>query len=163
REPQVVTLVGVPGIGKSRLVYELFESIERGDELVYWRRGRSLPYGEGVSFWALGEIVKAQAGVLGSDSGDAVQEELRARGEGVPLLVLCTARPELLERRPAWGGGKVNATTVLLAPLSDEETARLVHGLLGSSVLPAELQATVLERAGGNPLYAEEFVRLLEE
>ena len=47
REPQLVTLVGVPGIGKSRLVWELFETIGRGDELVYWRQGRSLPYGQG--------------------------------------------------------------------------------------------------------------------
>src|SRR5437763_716565 len=241
REPQLLTLVGVPGIGKSRLVYELYRSVEQGDELVYWRRGRSLPYGEGVSFWALGEIVKAQAGILESDSAEVAGEKVRAVAEallesadagwvsghlaalvgagsdgelgrdrreeafaawrrflealadqrptvlvfedlhwadaamldfvdelvewstGVPLFVLCTARPELLDRRPAWSGGKLNASTLLLSPLSDEETARLVHALLGSSVLPAELQARVLERAGGNPLYAEEFIRLAEE
>jgi class 3 adenylate cyclase/tetratricopeptide (TPR) repeat protein len=241
REPQLVTLVGVPGIGKSRLVYELYRSIEESDELVYWRRGRSLPYGEGVSLWALGEIVKAQAGILESDPASVAGEKIRSVAEmlldsaevgwvsghlaalvgaasdgevgrdqreeafaawrrflealavqrptvlvfedlhwadeamldfvddlfewsaGVPLLVLCTARPELLDRRPAWSGGKVNATTLLLSPLSDGETARLVHALLGSSVLPAELQARVLERAGGNPLYAEEFIRLAEE
>jgi class 3 adenylate cyclase/tetratricopeptide (TPR) repeat protein len=241
REPQLVTLVGVPGIGKSRLVYELYRSIEQGEDLVYWRRGRSLPYGEGVSFWALGEIVKAQAGILESDAADVATAKVRAVtetlldpvdagwvsghvaalvgagsegelggdrreeasaawrrflealaeqrptvlvfedlhwadeamldfvdelvewSEGVPLLVLCTARPELLDRRPAWSGGKVNATTLLLSPLSGDETARLVHALLGSSVLPAELQESVLERAGGNPLYAEEFIRLVEE
>src|SRR5438067_1414134 len=60
RTPQLVTLVGVPGIGKSRLLAELFHAIERGQRLVTWRQGRSLPYGEGVSFWALGEMVKAQ-------------------------------------------------------------------------------------------------------
>ena len=49
REPQLVTLVGVPGIGKSRLVWELFETIGRGDELVYWRQGRSLPYGRSAT------------------------------------------------------------------------------------------------------------------
>ena len=59
REPQLVTLVGVPGIGKSRLVYELFRTVEDDQELIPWRQGRSLPYGEGVAFWALGEIVKA--------------------------------------------------------------------------------------------------------
>src|SRR5204863_6477932 len=55
---QLVTLVGVPGIGKSRLVGELAEHIRSGEELVYWRQGRSLPYGEGVSFWSLAEMVK---------------------------------------------------------------------------------------------------------
>src|SRR3982074_1841846 len=54
---ELVTLVGVPGIGKSRLVGELFRSIERGGQLTYWRQGRSLPYGQGVSYWALAEMV----------------------------------------------------------------------------------------------------------
>ena len=68
RTPQLVTLVGVPGIGKTRLLAELFHAIERNDRLVTWRQGRSLPYGEGVSFWAVGEMVKAQAGVLETDT-----------------------------------------------------------------------------------------------
>jgi hypothetical protein len=66
--PQLVTLVGVPGIGKSRLLYELSQIAEAEPELISWRQGRSLPYGEGVSFWALAEVVKAQAGILESDS-----------------------------------------------------------------------------------------------
>ena len=78
----------------------------------------------------------------------------------VPLLVICTARPELLARRPGWGGGKLNAATISLAPLSDEETGRLLAGLLDRTLLPAELQATLLARAGGNPLYTEEFARM---
>ena len=81
----------------------------------------------------------------------------------VPLLVVGTARPELLARRSAWGGGKTNALTLSLAPLSGVETAELVHGLLDQAAIPADIQATLLERAGGNPLYAEEFVRLLDE
>jgi class 3 adenylate cyclase/tetratricopeptide (TPR) repeat protein len=242
REPQLVTLAGVPGIGKSRLVFELFSMIERGTwGLVFWRRGRSLPYGDGVTFWALAEMVKAQAGILESDPAAQVREKLHravsdlvpeaeaewverhlrplvglaAEGElrgdhreesfatwrrffealaerrplvlifedlhwadeallgfvdelvewatGVPLLVLCTARPELLTRRPDWGGGKPNAVTVSLSPLSDDETARLVHALLDRAVLPAETQAALLSHAGGNPLYAEEFARLAQE
>jgi tetratricopeptide (TPR) repeat protein len=82
------------------------------------------------------------------------------RVRDVPLLVLCTARPELLTRRPGWGGGKPNAATISLSPLSDDETARLLAGLFDRSVLPAELQAILLTRAGGNPLYAEEFARM---
>jgi class 3 adenylate cyclase len=239
---QLVTLVGVPGMGKSRLLAELFAAIDRGDRLVTWRQGRSLPYGEGVSFWALGEMVKAQAGILETDApadaavkldetvvrllpdeaearwveshlhplaglasdddaaadrrGEAfaawrrffealaeqrplvlIFEDLHWADDGlldfvdqlvdwltdVPVLVVASARPELLARRPAWGGGKANATTVSLSPLSDEETARLVHALLERSVLPAEVQSALLERAGGNPLYAEEFVRMLAE
>jgi class 3 adenylate cyclase len=241
RIPQLVTVVGVPGIGKSRLLGELFSTIDAGDRLVRWRQGRSLPYGEGVSYWALGEMVKAEAGILETDSSEKTAPKLLEavdrivsdenevawlgrllrplvglaaddvggdrRGEAfaawrrffealgedrplvlvfedlhwaddglldfvdhlvdwltdVPVLVVGTARPELLARRPTWGGGKVNATTISLAPLSDDETARLVHSLLERSVLAAEVQAAVLERAGGNPLYAEEFVRMVAE
>ena len=76
---------------------------------------------------------------------------------------MVTARPELLERRPGWGTGQPNATTVALAPLADEQTAMLIATLLGQSILPAEVQSLLLERAGGNPLYAEEFVRLLTD
>jgi predicted ATPase/class 3 adenylate cyclase len=244
RTPQLVTLVGVPGIGKTRLLAELFHAIEGADRLVTWRQGRSLPYGEGVSFWAVGEMVKAQAGVLETDSEDEAAEKLVAEaarllpdetearwvvshlrplaglagdGEGgsggdrrgeafaawrrffealaeqrplvlvfedlhwaddglldfvdqmadrltdLPVLLVATARPELLARRPSWGGGKANAVTLSLAPLSDDETAQLVHALLERSVLPAEVQTALLERAGGNPLYAEEFVRMAGE
>jgi tetratricopeptide (TPR) repeat protein len=222
-------------------VYELLRVVEADDEIIFWRQGRSLPYGEGVSYWALAEIVKAQAGILETDSAPEAEEKLsqavatlvdeeeRAWVEhhlrpltglgadlelggdrkaeafaawrrlleamavrspfvlvfedlqwaddgmldfvdhlvdwasGVPLLVVVAARPELLARRAGWGGGKANATTLSLAPLSDDETARLIGLLLGRSVLPAETQAELLSRAGGNPLYAEQFTRMLEE
>jgi class 3 adenylate cyclase/tetratricopeptide (TPR) repeat protein len=231
QSPELVTLIGVPGIGKSRLVGELFQSIERGGELTYWRQGRSLPYGAGVSYWALAEMVKAQAGILETDGDDEVEAKLRTTVEqlldedvewvlshlrplagqtgdsagsqeeafaawrqffealaedhalvlvfediqwaddglldfiehlvdwvrDVPMLILCTARLELLERRPAWGGGKLNAANVALAPLSGEETARLMWAL------GVETQPALVERAGGNPLYAEQYVRMLQE
>jgi tetratricopeptide (TPR) repeat protein len=82
---------------------------------------------------------------------------------GVPLLVVCTARPELLERRPGWGGGKLNALTVALSPLSDEDTARLLASLLDQPLLDAGTQSLLLARAEGNPLYAEQYVRMLSE
>ncbi len=229
RSPELLTLVGVPGIGKSRLVGELFQSIEHGGVLTYWRQGRSLPYGQGVSYWALAEMVKAQAGILETDSDEEVGAKLRTAVEhvddadwvlsqlrplvgqaaaastsqeeafaawsrfwetlaeqrplvlvfediqwadgglldfidyladwirDVPLLILCTARLELLERRPAWGGGKVNAATVQLAPLSDAQTAELI------SALGTGMDDALIERCGGNPLYAEQFARMLTE
>ena len=82
---------------------------------------------------------------------------------GVPILVVCTARPELLARRPGWGGGKTNSVTLSLSPLDDEQTARLLAALLDRSVLPAETQTALLQRSGGNPLYAEEFVRMVAD
>jgi class 3 adenylate cyclase len=235
--PQLVTLVGVPGIGKSRLVAELYDAVDRDPELIFWRQGRSLPYGEGVAFWAFAEMVKAQAGILHSDPAEAAARKLHDAVEaavgpddvawvesrllpliglgeraddldesfgawrrfvealaeqrptvlvfedlhwadddlldfvdhladwatGVPLLLVGTARPELLERRPGWGGGKRNAFTVSLAPLDDRETALLISTLLDRPVLPAETQEQLLRRAGGNPLYAEQFARMLSE
>src|SRR5579884_3816232 len=77
REPQLVTLVGVPGIGKSRLVGEFFARLEQQPDLVWWRQGRALPYGEGVSFWALAEMVKAQAGIDENDDDEAATAKLR--------------------------------------------------------------------------------------
>jgi len=93
----------------------------------------------------------------------AFLEHLADWSEGVAMLLVTTARPELYERAPAWAGGKRNSTTINLSPLSDNETARLISALLGQAVLPAEVQSSILERAGGNPLYAEEFVRLLKD
>ena len=79
----------------------------------------------------------------------------------MPLLIVCTARPELLSRRPGWGGGKANAATASLEQLSDADTARLLGALLDRSVLPAETQETLLRHAGGVPLFAEEYARLI--
>jgi class 3 adenylate cyclase/tetratricopeptide (TPR) repeat protein len=236
---QLVTVVGEPGIGKSRLVTELRTALDERPDLVTWRHGRCLPYGEGITFWALGEIVKAEAGILDSDDGDEVTaklvrtvsaliddesdrawvvsrlaplvgageaaaasreetfaawrrllEEIAAQrpcvlvvedlhwaddallefvehlldwSAPVPLLLLCTARPELFERQSSWGGGKRNATTISLSPLSREESGRLLQLLLDRTLLPAETQSLLLERAGGNPLYAEQFARMLSE
>jgi tetratricopeptide (TPR) repeat protein len=79
----------------------------------------------------------------------------------LPMLILCASRLELYDRWPGWGGGKRNAATISLPALSEAETATLLSGLLDQAVLPAETQRALLERSGGNPLYAEEFVRML--
>ncbi len=75
--PQLVTLVGVPGIGKSRLLYELSRVVDAMPELTTWRQGRCLAYGDGITFWALAEIVKAQAGIDEADDDATVAEKLR--------------------------------------------------------------------------------------
>ncbi len=242
RVSQLVTLVGVPGLGKSRLVYELSRIADADPKLVTWRQGRCLAYGDGVTLWALAEIVKAQAGIVEQDAPETAREKISSvvedtlsgtgdeawveshlrplvgleeeselstdrRGEAfaawrrflegmaeqrplvvvfedlhwadetllefvdelcdwvtdVPLLAVATARPELLERRPGWGGGKLNATTLALAPLDDEQTALLIAELLDRPLLAIEDQQALLERAGGNPLYAEQFADLFLE
>jgi tetratricopeptide (TPR) repeat protein len=236
---QLVTVAGEPGVGKTRLLAEFRKWVDDRPELVFWRQGRSLSYGAGITYWALGEMVKAQAGILESDTPEeagaklaiAVEEAAADPSErdwlnaslaplvgasaapagerdesftawrrfieaiaserplvlvfedlhwaddalvafvehlvdwstDVPLLVLCSARPELYERHPGWGGGKRNSNTISLSPLGADETARLLAALLQKAVLPAETQRTLLERAGGNPLYAEEFVRMLSD
>ena len=70
------------GIGKSRLVAELGDAVEEDEEIITWRYGRCLPYGDGVSFWALGEIVKAQAGIHENDDARATAAKLARRGRG---------------------------------------------------------------------------------
>ena len=76
RAPQLVTIVGEPGIGKSRLVFELFRRIDERVDLINFRLGRSPPHPEGISFWALGEIVKAQAGMLETDGAATAADKL---------------------------------------------------------------------------------------
>jgi class 3 adenylate cyclase/tetratricopeptide (TPR) repeat protein len=250
RRGQLVTLVGEPGLGKSRLTRALLEHIDSPatPTLVRWRVGACLPYGEGVSYWALGQVVKAQAQVLESDSGALARHKLEAsvdsvlgRGAGpdlvaqvkermaallglpgtggevadggdevdashaawrryllalaedsptvlvledlhwaddgfldflrslveaatsVPLLVLATARPELLERRPDWVAGLSDGMTITLTPLTEPETETVLARLLGDTVLPAPLQRRLLDLVNGNPLYAEEYVRMLTD
>jgi class 3 adenylate cyclase len=67
RSVRLVTLLGEPGVGKSRLIHEFGRFVDDRQEFVSWRQGRCLPYGNGIAFWALGEIVKAQADILESD------------------------------------------------------------------------------------------------
>jgi class 3 adenylate cyclase/tetratricopeptide (TPR) repeat protein len=87
-------------------------------------------------------------------------EHIADLSRGAPLLLLCMARPELLDRRPAWGGGKLNATSVLLEPLSAEESEQLLAEL-GS--VDGELGERILQAAEGNPLFVEEMLALVRE
>jgi class 3 adenylate cyclase/tetratricopeptide (TPR) repeat protein len=77
------------------------------------------------------------------------------------VLLLCIARPELLEVRPGWGGGKLNATAILLEPLPGDEASRLVDNLLGRADIPQAARDRILEAAEGNPLFVEEMLAML--
>jgi class 3 adenylate cyclase/tetratricopeptide (TPR) repeat protein len=81
---------------------------------------------------------------------------------GVPMLLLCIARPELLDDRPGWGGGKLNATTTLLQPLTAEESTVLLEGLDAGQVSD-ETRARIVQSAAGNPLFVEEMLALARE
>jgi DNA-binding SARP family transcriptional activator len=90
-------------------------------------------------------------------------EHLAEWTRSAPMLVVCLARPELLDDRPSWGGGKLNATSILLGPLSDAESAQLVARLLGERALRAETLAGITEAAEGNPLFLEQMLAMLSE
>jgi tetratricopeptide (TPR) repeat protein len=230
----LVTVVGEPGVGKSRLVAELARQLNSPSDVI-WRQGRCLPYGDGVTFWALAELIKAHAGIFDTDETARARAKLvevlpetvdpgptldrllpllgietksvasqeqsfgvwrsfitsLARGgpavvvfedlhwadpqlldfvetladstAEVPLLVVCTARPELFETRADWGTARLNGTTIRLARLSDSETADLISARLDRAVLPVTTQREILDRVGGNPLYAEEFAAMLRD
>ena len=88
-------------------------------------------------------------------------EHLVEWSTGVSIVVVCTCRPQLLKAHPHWAGGIANATTLSLRPLSAEETRPLVDSLLAESRLAADVIDGVVDRCGGNPLFAQEYARLL--
>jgi len=89
-------------------------------------------------------------------------EYLTQRTSG-PLLILCSARPDLLEKRPGWGGGKRNFTTIALEPLSPTDSKRLITALLPGEEVPATVTDAILARAEGNPFFMEEIVKMLSD
>jgi tetratricopeptide (TPR) repeat protein len=196
------TILGPAGVGKSRLVAELVGRLDIDARVV---TGRCLPYGEGITFWPLFEVLDELDADASADvrrllqSGASSPEELffatRRLFEAVareqplvvvvddihwaeqtfldlldhvsdlsreaPILLICLARPELLDARPAWGGGKLNATAVLLEPLEGPDSERLLGNLLGQAELADEARTRILEAADGNPLFVEEMLEML--
>ncbi|HEX6762964.1 MAG TPA: AAA family ATPase [Gaiellaceae bacterium] len=228
RRPGLITLFGDPGVGKSRLVAEFAEGVERATVLT----GRALPYGEGITYWPIASMVKASAGITDDDPAAEAFEKLRVCCEsdavadllgvalgllgaaegigedaeiawatlrwaeelaeaqplvlvfedvqwaderllevienlararrGIPLLLVCVARFELLDARPTWGGGNPRAAAIELAPLDQEESDELASLLLPSAD-GDEQRALLVEKAEGNPLFLEETARMLLE
>lgn len=255
RRPHLVTILGAPGVGKTRLIREFLEAVSMGAEtedapapLVL--EGRCPPYGEGVTYWPLAEMLRShcqfaamqpreaaraqllacvrdalttagrsddpeqvaaylghtigietterrrallpadaqhyQEGVLRSwrvffealaterpvlvvvddihwadETLLSLLEDVAARASDVSLLLVCPARPELLEKRPDWGGGKRNYAIIALEALSARDSQRLIRELLPDDGVPDSLRWAIIQKAEGNPFYVEEIVRML--
>ena len=235
RRAQLVSVTGIAGIGKSRLAWEFYKYFDGITQLVYWHRGRCLAYGEGVTYWALADMVRMRCRIaededpasalsklhatldehlldeeerrfveprlaqllgLGDHEGGDRQdlfaawrifferlaetyptvlafedmqwadaalldfvEYLLEWSRNHPIYVVTLARPELLEKRPTWGAGHRNFTSLYLEPLSEQAMRDLLSGLVPG--LPERLRDQILERAEGVPLYAVETVRML--
>jgi class 3 adenylate cyclase len=205
RSCQLFTILGAAGVGKSRLAAEFLAGLENAAVV----RGRCLPYGEGITYWPVVEVVK-QLGPMELD--DAAQEAIdglldtavasadeiawgfrklleAAAGEqplvcvfddihwgedtflnlvehvadlsrDAPILLLCMARPDLLDRRATWGGGKLNATTVLLEPLAAGEAEQLIESL---GHVDESMRQRIRDAAEGNPLFLEQMVALVQD
>jgi class 3 adenylate cyclase/tetratricopeptide (TPR) repeat protein len=250
--PHLVTLIGQAGVGKSRLLRECERLLAAMEPAPVMREGRCPPYGSTIVFWALGEVLRAECGVVDGDPADVAWQKLSthvaellaeapdepgetserkaaligrllgiteapqgpaidmddpqrvresffsavrsvieamalrqplvlafedihwaddgmlelieylAQWVRAPVILLCLARDELLERRHSWGGGRRSASNIFLEPLSGSETRDLIAALLPGGD-DEQLVTTVAERAGGNPFFVEEMVRLLRE
>ncbi|MEO5574941.1 MAG: protein kinase, partial [Gaiellaceae bacterium] len=127
---------------------------------------------EKETFWAVREFLEALARTRplvvvfddihwGEPAFLDLIEHVADWSRDVPILLLCMARPELFEKRPGWAGGKLNATSVLLEPLSDAECEELVANLLGRAPFALPIRARIAEAAEGNPLFVEEMLAML--
>ena len=227
RACRLVTVLGAPGVGKSRLAAEFITWVQERATVL---QGRCLPYGDGITYWPVAEIVRGAAAIA---EGDATEEATRkiaaicGSGEetrtiaavvasvlgltetttqetfwavrrllevlsesgpvvvvfddihwgeatfldlveylagwstGAPILLLCLARPDLMDTRPTWGAGVPDATSIRLEPLSDEDSERLIDNLLDRAPLDEEVRTRIRHAGEGNPLFVEEILRML--
>jgi class 3 adenylate cyclase/tetratricopeptide (TPR) repeat protein len=223
-EPRLVTIIGDPGVGKTRLVREAWEWLAGESPEPLRRTGRCLSYGQGITYWPLAEVLKEHLGILESDPPASVLRRLEGReilgltlGLDVAgglhplaardrlheawvelmtklaaerplvvlvedlhwaepelldllerlvqdvegrLLLIATARPELLDARPGWGGARRAAATLELEPLSPDDSRLMLDALLAFE-LPSAEREVIVERAEGNPFFVEELVGTL--
>jgi class 3 adenylate cyclase/tetratricopeptide (TPR) repeat protein len=219
--PYLVTVLGDAGVGKTRLLREFWQQLGDESPEPTRRTGRCLHYGQGISYWAIAEILKQHYRILDSDPPETLLEHLAGReilgltvgldvaGElhplvarerlheawvafveelamdrptvilvedlhwaeddlldllerllravRAPLLLVATARPELLHHRPGWGGARRAATTIELEPLSAEDAGLMLDRLVASG-LPAQVRQLVIDPAEGNPFFVEELL-----
>ena len=238
RRPRLVTVLGPAGVGKSRLVHEFVAGVRAQHPNARVLRGRCLAAGHGITFWALGEILRAACGIRLDDPAELALEKLKAKvpdprtlealaatagiavpGTGLealspqavaeelasawprfasaeasadlaiwvvedlhwagdpllemlerviarstgPFLIIGTARPDLVDAHPGFGGGSENFSTISLRPLSSKQSQQLLEGLLTMADMPSEMTADILRKADGNPFFLEEIVRRLIE
>src|SRR5207249_1255106 len=148
---------GNAGVGKSRLVAEVLARLAQR-EGVRILRGRCLAYGAGITYWPLMDVVREDAGITSSDDRGAVLAKLSAR---LATLFPAHLLPELLERSPSWAASRSNASVVHLEPLDERDTRSLLSGLLATADVPPPVASLITERSAGNPLFCEEFLRML--
>jgi class 3 adenylate cyclase len=232
RAARIVTVIGAAGVGKSRLVDEFLDSLPDDATVV---TGRCLPYGDGITFWPLKEVIGQAAELTESEGSDEARSRVRAlvgsapdadlivervaetvgltdaipEHKGTswavrrlfeelararplvvviddiqwaevtllelveevvqelresPVLVLCMARPELLDTHLEWASGDDRASSITLEPLSDTESGELLANLLGGAQVDEEARAKIVEASDGLPLFVEEMVaKLVEE
>jgi len=229
RACHLFTILGSAGVGKSPLVEEFLAGLS-GQAMIV--RGRCLPYGEGITYWPLTEVVSDAASLDGGEPPEQARRKIATLVEGeqdaevitarvvelvglseggagseesfwavrklfeslarqrplvvvlddihwaeptffdlvehvadwsrdASILLVCLARPELLDERPGWGGGKLNASSILLEPLVETETGRLIENLLEQAKLDQAVRTRISEAAEGNPLFVEQMLGML--
>jgi class 3 adenylate cyclase/tetratricopeptide (TPR) repeat protein len=200
RSCHLFTILGAPGIGKSRLANEV---TARFGSRALVACGHCLSYGEGITYWPLLQMLRdlgAESELAGLLDGAARPEETsravrrylenlaRKRplvaviddvhwaeptfldlvehvadlSRDAPIMLLCLARPDLLESRPGWSGGRHNATTLLLEPLSADEADTLISTFAGTDLDDA-VRERIATAAAGNPLFVEQMLAMLDE
>jgi class 3 adenylate cyclase/tetratricopeptide (TPR) repeat protein len=243
RAPQLVTIFGHAGVGKSRLVDEFVHGLERGRVVI----GRCVPYGDGITYLPLAQVASALAGIQDDDRMDMALTKLKAsieravpaeqagqvfeavawtmglalpgRASGIgslprdvthalhyawsrylaelgreellvlvvddvhwasgalldllehvldgiedtAVLIFCPSRPEIVDTRPTWGTGRLNASSITLTPLGTADSQSLLEALLDAATVPAAVARAILEPAEGNPFFVEEMLSMLVE